>query len=216
MAVTGDISRWSYQFPNSFVPKIMTLILDSWKSVNTVQTCEVPITQEFFVVLNRNQQSSYLPFLIDLEIILPEEEGIGQKGRLDIRFIHGFRRQVYFSFECKRLRWVFPRGQFDSLAGVYVTKGMYRYFDDQYAQDLDKGGMLGYVMDGNIDEAIKDVQKAIEKRRSSLYMQENETLKASSCITSKQVKETFHKYGPTQRFTLYHIFLPMNIAPNNN
>lgn len=215
MAVTGDISRWSYQFPNSLVPGIIKLILDSWRKFRTVQIREVPITQEFFIILNINQQSSYLPFLIDLEIILPEENGIGQEGRLDIRFIHGFRRHVYFSFECKRLRVHFPSG-FDTLAGKYVTEGMCGYFNNQYARDLDQGGMLGYVMDGNIDVAVNDVEAAIDKRHSSLYMEENEILKASACITSKQVKETIHKYGPTKRFTIYHVFLPMNITPNIN
>ena len=215
MAITGNISRWSYQFPNSLVPEIIKLILDSWGKFNTVQIREVPITQEFFVILNSNQQSSYLPFLIDLEIILPEENGIGQEGRLDIRFIHGFRRQVYFSFECKRLRVSFPSG-FDTLAGKYVTEGMYRYFNGQYARNLDKGGMLGYVMDGNIDVAVNDVKAAIEKRRLNLYMQENETLKASTCTTSKQVKETLHKYGPIKIFTIYHVFLPMNVIQHTN
>ena len=211
MAVAGDIGRWSHQFPSSLVPKIILLILESWETFNTTQTCEVPITQEFFVVLNRNQQSSYLPFLIDLEIILPNEKGTGQKGRSDIRFIHGFRRQVYFSIECKRLRWEFPNGRFDSLARKYVTDGMYRYFNGQYAQDLDKGGMLGYVMDGNTALAVNDVKAAIEKRRSHLHMEEHETLKASACIKSGQVQETHHKYGPTDRFTIYHIFLPMDV-----
>ena len=129
--------------------------------------------------------------------------------------IYRNQEKTYFSFECKRLSVHFSSG-FETLAGKYVTEGMYRYFDGRYARDLDKGGMLGYVMDGNIEEAIEDIQKAVEKRRSNLYMQENETLKASSCITSKQVKETTHKYGPNERFTIYHIFLPMNIVPINN
>ncbi len=72
------------------------------------------------------------------------------------------------------------------------------------------------LTDGEIDEAIKDVQKAIEKRRLNLYIEKNETLKVSSCISSKQVKETFHKYGPTNKFTIYHVFLPVDITQNVN
>jgi hypothetical protein len=138
-----------------------------------------------------------------------------QLGRLDLRFIQGFRRKVYFSIECKRLRINLPKG-FNALSKEYVIEGMYRYFNGQYAQELDKGGMLGYVMDGNCNEAIKDVQKAIEKQRLDLYMQDNETLKDSTCIISRQVKETLHKYGPNEKFTIYHLFLPMNVTLNTN
>jgi len=215
MAVNGSLDRWATSFPASLVPQIILLILDSWKTFTTSQTEEVPLTQEFFVRLERNQGSSKLPFLIDIEVILPNVDGSEQQGRLDLRFIHGYHRKVYFSIECKRLRVNRPSG-FDTLAGKYVTEGMCRYFNGQYAPDLDKGGMLGYVMDGNCNQAIKDVQKAIEKRRLNLYMQENEALKDSSCITSKQVKETLHQYGPNEKFTIYHIFLPMNVTPNTN
>jgi len=215
MAVNGNLNRWARNFPASLVPQIIQLVLDSWNNFKTSQTHEVPITQEFFVILDRNHEFLKLPFLIDLEIILPNSDGMKQLGRLDLRFIQGFRRKVYFSIECKRLRINLPKG-FNALSKEYVIEGMYRYFNGQYAQELDKGGMLGYVMDGNCNEAIKDVQKAIEKQRLDLYMQDNETLKDSTCIISRQVKETLHKYGPNEKFTIYHLFLPMNVTLNTN
>lgn len=214
MATNGNLNRWTATFPASLVPQIIHLILDSWKNFETSQTGEVKITQEFFVILNMNQEASKLPFLIDLEIILPNATGTKQQGRLDLRFIHGYRRNVYFSTECKRLRFKFPSG-FKSLANEYVTEGMFRYFNGQYAQDLDKGGMLGYVMDGNIDKAINGVKKAIQIRQRDLNMSPDETLRKSS-FSSRQVKESIHNYGPTGQFAIYHIFLPMNVTPNNN
>ena len=215
MATTGNLDRWADSFPLSLVPQIIHLLLDSWENFITNKTHEVPITQEFFAVLDRNHEFLKLPFLIDLEVPLPSPDGTEILGRLDLRFIYGYRRKVYLSVECKRLR-IHTSDGFKTLSYEYVTEGMVRYFNRQYAQDLDKGGMLGYVMDGDCDGAVADVQKAIERQRLDLYMRENETLKASSCITSKQVKETLHKYGPTKRFTIYHVFLPMNIAPNTN
>jgi hypothetical protein len=215
MATNGNLSRWANNFPASLVPQIIHLVLESWNNFKTRHTHEVPITQEFFVLLDKNHEFLKLPFLVDLEVVLPHSDGTWQLGRLDLRFIYGFRRKVYFSIECKRLRVNFPSG-FNPLAKEYVVDGMYRYFNGQYAQELDKGGMLGYVMDGNCDEAVKDVQKSIENRRMDLYTQGNETLKNSACVNSKQVKETFHRYGPNGNFIIYHIFLPMNIASNAN
>jgi hypothetical protein len=215
MSTTGDIDLWAKQFPTEAIPSILRLILSSWKTFKfTCKPFEVPITQRFCAHLRNNKNRSLHFFRIDWESYELDEEA-QVTGRIDLKFSQGLDERIYFSIECKRLRIKRKEG-IKSLAGDYVEKGMYRYFNGQYACDLDKGGMLGYVMDGNCNKAIKDVQKAIEKRRSSLYMQENEILKASSCIASKQVKETLHKYGPTKRFTIYHIFLPMNITPNTN
>lgn len=215
MSTTGDIDLWAKQFPTEVIPSILRLILSSWKTFKfTCKPFEVTITQRFCAHLRNNKNRSLHFFRIDWESYELDEEA-QVTGRIDLKFSQGFDERVYFSIECKRLR-VKYRQQFKSLAGDYVEKGMYRYFNGQYAYDLDQGGMLGYVMDGNIDVAVNDVEAAIEKRRSSLYMEENETLKVSSCITSKQVKETLHKYGPTKRFTIYHVFLPMNITPNTN
>jgi hypothetical protein len=207
MIIEDDLSLWAARFPATLVPQVIQLVLDSWEVFSTTQKDEVKITQEFSVVLNKNQQRSQLPFIIDQEITLLDENGKEQIGRLDIRIIHGYIREVYFALECKRLRWEFPGGQFSSLAGEYVTEGMYR-FNGKYAQGLDKGGMLGYVMDGKIDNAIEDVRKAVEKRRAELHMKSDGTLYDSSIVNSKQVKETTHN-GANGKFTVYHVFLPM-------
>ena len=215
MATIGDINLWAKQFPTGDIPAILHLILNCWKTFKfTCEPLEVPITQRFCAHLRNNKDRSIHFFRIDWESYELEENG-QILGRIDLKFSQGLDEGVYFSIECKLLRIRYQQ-QIRSLAGHYVEKGMYRYFTGKYARDLDKGGMLGYVMDGNIDVAVNDVKAAIEKRRANLYMQENETLNATTFTTSKQVKETLHKYGPTKRFTIYHLFLPMNITRNTN
>jgi hypothetical protein len=207
-------SRLIQQFPIEEVKQAIELILRSWESFNAKVNLEDKITNKFYAHLIENKSRSTYFFTIVPRPAEIDEQG-EEVGEIDLKVIYRSQEKTYFSFECKRLRVHFPSG-FATLAGKYVTEGMCRYFNGQYARDLDKGGMLGYVMDGNIDVAVNDVEAAIEKRLSSLYMEENETLKVSSCITSKQVKETLHKYGPTKRFTIYHVFLPMNITPSTN
>jgi len=207
-------SRLIQQFPPKEVKQAIQLILQSWKSFKTEENLEDKITNKFYAHLIENKNRSKYFFTIVLRAAEIGERG-EEIGEIDLKVIYRNQEKTYFSFECKRLRVHFPSG-FDNLAGKYVTEGMCRYFNGQYARDLDKGGMLGYVMDGNCNEAVKDVQKAIENRRLDLYMQDNETLKDSTCIISNQVKETLHKYGSNERFTIYHIFLPMDVTPNTN
>jgi hypothetical protein len=208
MAVHGaSSSRLIQQFPIKEVKQAIGLILQTWKSFKAKVKLEDKITNKFYAHLIENKSRSRYFFTIVPRPAEIDEYG-EEIGEIDLKLIYRNQEKTYLSFECKRLRVNFPRG-FDTLAGKYVTEGMFRYFNGQYARDLDKGGMLGYVMDGNCNEATRDVQKVIETHRSKLYMQANETLKASSCINSKQVKETVHKYGPSEKFILYHIFLPI-------
>lgn len=216
MAMHGvSSSRLIQQFPIEEVKQAIELVLRSWESFKTKANVEDEITNKFCAHLIENKGRSTYFFTIVPRPAEIDDRG-EEVGEIDLKVIYRNQEKTYLSFECKRLRVHFSSG-FNTLAGKYVTEGMYRYLRGQYARDLDKGGMLGYVMDGNIDVAIDDVKAAIEKRRLNLYMQDQETLRASSCIASKQVKETLHTYGPAGRFTIYHVFLPMSIiTPNTN
>lgn len=212
MSVSGNIDHWAEQFPQDQIPRIVQLLLDSWGTFKVpTKLLEVPITRDFCAHLRKNRDRSVHWFRIDWESTELDEQG-NEKGRIDLKFSQGWDERVYFSIECKRLRVHLTNG-FRSLAGEYVREGMYRYFSGKYALNLDQGGMLGYVMDGDINNAVQDVAKAIEKRRSELYLAKTETLHKSSIIRSLQVKETCHQYGPNGRFVIYHLFLPLNFSP---
>jgi hypothetical protein len=207
MVVPGDQGRWAALFPDTFIPKIIQLVLDSWEYFEYQgQLKEVPITQRFCACLRNQKNRSKTPLSIFSESSELNAKG-DMIGRIDLRFSYGCREEVYFSLECKRLRVRFP-SRFDTLAGKYVTEGMNRYFNGQYAVGLDKGGMLGYVMDSDVGAAIQDVKGAIEKRRSDLYIEENDSFRKCSCVDSDQVKETHHHKDPRKPFIVYHVFVP--------
>ena len=220
MSISGNPSIEWEQFSPDDVCKIIELILDSNKSFKvphkkTSSKLEDHITNRFCAHLRNNKNRSTHFFCIEPQSDILDDVG-ELIGRIDLKFMSGNEEEVYFSFECKVLRVTRPSGQISASYSEYVKEGMYRYFNGQYAQGLEKGGMLGYVMDGNIDKALNGVKKAIEKRRVNLHMQKNETLKASSFLASKHVKETLHEYGPNKKFTIHHIFLPMSVTPSNN
>jgi hypothetical protein len=212
MAIVGNIDPWADRFPRDQIPEIIQLVLDSWRTFTAPpERLEIPITCKLCVHLRQNRNRSVQLFRIDYETTILDSEGeVG--GRIDLRFSQGLDENVYFSLECKRLR-VCPRSGFDALANKYVTQGMFRYFTGQYAKGLNKGGMLAYVMDGETDAAIQDVTKSIEKNKIPLYMASDDTLRLSS-LSSQQVRETCHRYGPDSRFVIYHIFLPAQLTEN--
>lgn len=206
MILSCNIDPWAEQFPEDFVPEVCRLILDSWRSfIIPSDIHEVPITRYFCAHLRNNKNRSKLPFSIQPESQELDESG-RELGRIDLKFQHGHDEAVYFSFECKRLRVTLPSG-FRTLSNEYVTEGMYRYFNGQYATGLDKGGMLGYVLDGDINNALNDIQLAIDNRVTELYMHKNPKLQNCTILSSPHVKETLHEYGTKSEFIVYHIFV---------
>jgi hypothetical protein len=210
MGFSGDPSLWADLFPDYLIPEILDLVIDSWETFRkpVPDDLEVPITRRFRVHLQTQKAARRLPFHIvsESEELAPQAGDL--LGRLDLRLIHGYREKVYFAFECKRLN-VVADGKRSSLAGEYVDEGMARFVTGKYAAGLDKGGMLGYVMDGQIDDAITAVTKAVESRRSKLKMEAKATLSTSSLRPKKsQVKETRHLQDG-KPFAIHHVFVPV-------
>ena len=129
-------------------------------------------------------------------------------GRIDVRLFHGCKEDVYFAFECKRLN-VLRKGARQSLAGEYADEGMARFVSGKYAGGLDAGGMLGYVMDGDLKSAMAAVKEAIEERRTELCMDSGDTPATSSVRPrNTRVKETSHRQAG-KPFLIHHVFLPV-------
>jgi hypothetical protein len=210
MAYSGKPDPRAYLFPADLVPEVIDLVLDSWTTFRPPAPAdlEVPITHRFCAHLRRHRDRSRLPFNIvsesdELAVCTGE-----QLGRIDLRLVHGYRDEVYFAFECKRLNTVI-KGKRSSLAGDYVDKGMMRFIVGTYGKGLDKGGMVGYVMDGKLDDAILAVKHAIDKRRAKLWMAGADSLETSSLMPKeKRVKESKHPQGGSM-FVIHHIFLPV-------
>jgi len=83
--------------------------------------------------------------------------------RIDFIYFKIWKKQrVNFYFEAKRLK------ERDSeLTRAYINEGMDRFISKKYP----KGCMLGYLIEGNPDKTIKDINALLEKyKRSSEYL----------------------------------------------
>ena len=209
MAISGSVDLWTDTFPEDLLPQLLELVIQSWATFPqpSPYDLEVPITKDFVVHLRRNQNRSTHLFRIEWEPTVLNEKGV-QRGRIDIRFTHGYSLSEYFSCECKLLNKIDKNKRWSSLAGEYIDEGVMRYVDEKYSGG-ENGGMIGYVMDGGRDKAIKCVNEALEERKEKLGIEGKAELKRSSIRPEcQQTKETRHliKKG---WFTIHHIFLPV-------
>lgn len=196
---------WGELFPTALIPDILELVLNTWtvfKRPNAVDL-ENTISQRFTEKLRQAKNEADLPFKVRLEI-----QSIETNGRIDILFDYTGtnREEVYFAFECKRLR--IPRStKVDSNVSEYIgEQGMMCFITGKYSEGLNHGGMIAYVMDGNTNEAINQIEKSMQKNKMHLCLSNNTFLITSPLLNKDMVKETVHNLE-TREFTIYHIFL---------
>jgi hypothetical protein len=214
MSVVGSPAEWEDLFSTNFIPQIVDLILTSWQAMPppAPDQLEDRITVALYCSLSRNQFLCTLPFLIrvqDVEIDLELER---ETGRKDIAFFPALRADVYFCLECKRLN-VVVEGETRAYSSEYVTQGMTRFVSRQYSPFVLHGGMLGYVLDGDVDRAKRNIEANIHARHLELCMEPPGTLEQSSVRPDNEnIWETHHLREPeTNIFRIHHMLVPRTI-----
>lgn len=115
---------------------------------------------------------------------------------------------IYFCLECKRLN-VVTNGNKRPGGSEYVVHGMARFVNGQYASAVRHGGMLGYVLDGDVTGAITNVESNVKSQHVSLCMEPPGTLNSSSVLTeAPTARESLHsRAGESTQFRLHHLFM---------
>jgi len=206
MATSGSATHWLDFFPEELLPDVLILIVSSWEALSkpVPDEHEVSITKRFLPVLRQNKGLRRLPFVVDREIWLDEDDS-SEHARVDLRFMHGYREDVYLAFECKRLNVNHPSG-FRSHVSEYVNQGMRRFIQQKYARALRHGGMLGYVMDGDADAAVCAIELQLEKDIKALLLRLPKLAFSSLVPGNSRIRETVH-HLPGTSFCIHHLLL---------
>lgn len=210
MSPVGDSSQWDDLFEKELIPTILALVLTAWDQLPTFAEDEREdnVTNKLYAAMLKSKHRQSHPFLIrpqDSEFNSGAETIIGWK---DIVFYPSHDEDIYFCLEAKRLNAVVS-GESVSLASKYVSAGMQRFIDCKYSPQVRHGGMLGYVLDGDIARAIKNVANCIRLREAELRMDTPGKLMPSKiCPQDDHAKETHHRRDhESEVFRLHHLFV---------
>ena len=198
MSIVGDSSQFVDLFPDQFIPDILQLVVSTWQKFHKDRPSELEelINKWFGLKLRKEKERvDNFPFKIHPEIDIFDSNTGKTKGRIDILLYPTYttKEDVYFAFECKRLRIQY-NSKITANTSEYVgSDGMMCFITEQYSKDLSSGGMIGYVMDGKVNLAIQSVKKAIDNKRIKLCMTAGDSLSSSSILPDESsVKETIH------------------------
>ncbi len=209
--IVGDPDIWSDTFPEDLVPSVLDLITETWATFEKPGPSdhEVPTTRRFKYALKQAKDLRRLPLRVEREATEDDPQTGAELGRIDLKFLPAVsaREEIYLAFECKRLN-VAEKGRRRSLAPEYITEGMSRFVTGQYARAALHGGMIGYVLDGRSDDAMRLVEQNIGTRATDLCMNTPARLDRSRLRPdADHIRETSHNVPPSRWFALHHLFL---------
>jgi len=198
------------------VPDILDLVIASWQEIPAPapHSSEDQITYQLCRALRRNRNARGLPFRIDPQAVELDPLQPAELGRMDITFSPPINREAYyFCLESKRLN-VIRDENVRSYASEYVTFGMLRFITGQYAKEVRHGGMLAYVLDGDIGRAINNVESNIRNQHDRLGMTAPGRFETSSVLPAdSRVRETRHRrpHEPWL-FRIHHLFMAVSVT----
>ena len=209
MTVIGAPTEW-VDLIEQMVPDVLNLVITTWEAMPlpNANASEDDITNQLWRALVQNRNARKLPFQIRTQVVELDPAEDADIGRMDIAFIALVPREdIYFCLESKRLNAI-KDGKRRAYASEYVRFGMLRFVTGQYSSAVRHGGMMGYVIDGDISRAMSNVEANIREQFAALGMAPPGEFVASSIITGDpRVRETRHKraHDPSL-FHLHHAF----------
>jgi hypothetical protein len=208
-------AQWIPLFPEEEVPFILSAVLRCSAELRKRHATEHEnrLSDRLRKLLVQDAEFRLRPVELDRECYLFDDKTTSEAatGRLDFRFSYSTGSQKpwpYFGIEAKRLHVLFPSG-WESLVPEYVTgnQGMMCFIEQRYAQRLASGGMLGYVFDGDVENARVSVAASIAANHQRLKCAAPYSLAPSGVLADdSRVAESVHTLA-NRDFTVYHLFV---------
>lgn len=211
MMIIGDTSNWDDFFQQSLIPAVLAYIVGTWEQMPKPgpSDLEDTISNKLYLALVRAKNRNDFPFLIRREDLEFDTDLAKITGRKDIVFFPSLQEQeIYLCLEAKRLNAIIS-GVRHSLADQYVKEGMQRFVDGKYARAVRHGAMLAYVLDGDTDRAMQNVESNIRSRLSELRMDKNGGFATSTIRPADpRTRETRHRRAHEKAvFRIHHLFV---------
>lgn len=219
----GDPSDWDDFFERSLLPAVFDHVVATWNRMHSPapDDLEDAVSVKLYSALVRAKDRNSHPFLIRYQDVEVNTDLERVTGRKDIVFFPSIEQEeIYLCLEAKRLNATIS-GTVRSLADEYVKDGMKRYIDGKYASFVRHGAMLGYVLDGDLSRAMRNVENNIRNRVAELCMAGDGCFVASAIRPADTcAKETHHhRTTDSRHFCIHHLFVgPVTVpqVPNEN
>jgi len=134
-----------------------------------------------------------------------------QAPEIDIRLFYSWMNysEVYFAWECKRVGDKRVNRECAGLISKYITEGILRFMDEDYAAGLYDAGMLGYVLAGDVTNIVHDINTSMQDPHRKRPLPASEHLVPAPVVgTFTDAYQSHHQRTVSQKtIRLHHLFL---------
>jgi hypothetical protein len=213
MTIIGRSDQW-HGLLDSLVPDIVDLIVTAWDSMPPIapDSREDPVSDELCKRLRAAKQLADLPLQIRPQIVeLDSAAEDVKQGRIDIVFLPLVPDEsIYFALECKRVNARKAGKKIRRYFSEYVTEGLMRFITGQYSHAVRHGGMIAFVLDGDVKSAMEGVVKNIVDKRKQVQLVSGEVGASRYVPSNEFARETTHSRSVSAgEVLIQHFFLPV-------
>ncbi len=210
----SDPTRWE-----DFVQEVLEVTIQAYEHLHKKDLVSLQSEEDFFTThlkrclrplafdrgIRIHSQS-----LIDSPEIIAGQLAAKNAKRLDL-YLYPIWEQnydtIYFTWECKRIA---PSSEKDHLIYDYVVNGVARFLHEEweYAGKVNDSGMLGYVLSGNVEKIVEDInQKMLASSRSRSEEQtKSRSARGSLSLSSYPFSSADHLTLSSPLATFEHIY----------
>jgi hypothetical protein len=205
-------------FPHGFVPEVLELLLATWERLefpNDVRL-EPRITNLFNQAIEDEYTRQDKAWYVHPEIKEADPVTGKEVSRTDIRLYHRDipGQKLYFALEAKRIHAESGDGTRGGYGEYVGTDGMMCFITGKYSRAARFGGMLAYVMDGDLGRAAQGVANAIRNGASRLKLVADGDYRPSKLMPCHPWNgETQHERS-NGSFGMFHLLLAVRRGAN--
>jgi hypothetical protein len=193
--IANNLSNLGYTSKQDIIERLYLFsLIGAYDRVDKTISTENDIRDRFCDDLHKNEKSPLRKWLQYKIIFLNWENwsfsGDGAQVRSDFSFKFS---GMEFIIECKRLK---------SADGAYITNGLERFINLQYAEGDELAGMIGFVISGDQAAISSTLQSKIEALAHTL---------AVSPSSPTPFFNSSHQRSDTSSIWLYHMFFDFKI-----
>lgn len=119
----------------------------------------------------------------------------------------------HFVWEAKRVGDKRLDSAYGNLNSEYVNEAIYRFIEREYADGLNDAGVLGYILAGNVEIIVEDINQSMSRIRKKPALPTSNNLCISQSIHDfKDIYLSNHIRTDNTNIQLHHLFLTFDFA----
>jgi hypothetical protein len=147
------------------------------------------------------------PIIVNEAATRRSQSSLKPDGFIDFKMVYSWDMEDYFGIECKRVSSTKPNRH---LAKDYVIEGVKRFVEATYSIGHDYAAMLGFVIDGKVNDCIDLICDRLNKYKNDICLKED-WVNELSFGTTQNIYRTRHiQDGQNDLMTILHLFLTVN------